>query len=183
MLRWLQTFPNFPSPNFERSCPCIVGLCIPSFLAPGRFSSLFVWVWSFCPSFPGSLKNLLLVDSLANFPTSEFEQPSSQFPGAWPILFHCHSPDWLTSQTWWGSFLLVLAAHHQIPRSCCETSSLHWPWHHQFGRSSFCAIGDPITRGCVLTSFRHGKPITRRSVAWERKLLKWLPECVENSWY
>ena len=90
------------------------------------------------PQFPGGLKNLHLSTHL-RISTSDFQ--ITKLPVSWHLA---NSFSFIVilridsrSQTWWGSFSLVLAAHHRIHKSffCC------W-W--------------AIVRGRVLNSFRHG---------------------------
>ena len=63
------------------------------------------------------------------------------------------------SQTWWRSFRLALAVHHQIHRSC------------------FCCRW-AIVRGCFLTSFRHCT--NKNALSILRKFLRWLQEYIEK---
>ena len=102
------------------------------------FSSLFIWVWPFCPSFLAAWRTFTCRLTW-EFSTSDFQ--ITELPVSWYwadsfsfiVILRIDS----RSQTWWGSFSLVLAAHHQIHKSC------------------FCCWW-AIVRGRVLSSFRHG---------------------------
>ena len=90
------------------------------------------------PQFPGGLENLLLSIHLRII---DFQFRINALPVSWCqadsfSFIVIHRID-TRSQTWWGSFLLALAVHHQIHRSsfCCR-----WA----------------IVRGCFRSSFRHG---------------------------
>ena len=71
--------------------------------------------------------------------TSKFEPELLQFLVVRPTLFLLSSFSGLTRD----------------PDLCGETILFALTVHHQIGRSSFCHRR-PITRGCVLSSFRHG---------------------------
>ena len=148
-------------PNFERSYPCIDGLCIPCVwilvsmqqvslcLVDFRHSSL-----EFDPfaTVPGGLENLLLSTHLRIF---DFRFRITLLPVSWCLadsfsFIVIHRIDSI-SRTWWRSFLLALAVHHQIQRCC------------------FCCRWATV-RGCFPSSFRHGTNHNVLSNLWERTL-------------
>ena len=148
-------------PNFERSYPCIDGLCIPCVwilvsmqqvslcLVDFRHSSL-----EFDPfaTVPGGLENLLLSTHLRIF---DFRFRITLLPVSWCLadsfsFIVIHRID-SRSRTWWRSFLLALAVHHQIQRCC------------------FCCRWATV-RGCFPSSFRHGTNHNVLSNLWERTL-------------
>ena len=57
-----------------------------SFLVLHEFSSLFAWVWSFCPSFLDA-EITFLCRLTWEYPTSKFESECHQFPEAKPPIF------------------------------------------------------------------------------------------------
>ena len=124
-------------------------------------SSLFARVWSFCPSFLWA--RLTFSCRLTwEFSTSKFELEVPHFPEAKATLFLLSSFTGLTKD----------------PDLCGETSSLHWPCITSLAGLAF-ATWDP-SLGVVSCPRFDMAPITRRSLAWERKRLKWLPEYVEK---
>ena len=132
-----------------------------SFLELEEFPSLFARVWSFCPSFLWAGLTFSCRFTW-EFPTSKFE---SQFPEARPNLFLSSSFTGLTRD----------------PDLCGETSSLHWLCITRLVGLA-CATREPSLEVVSCPRFDMA-PITMRSPAWEGKLLKWMPEYVESSWY
>ena len=138
-----------------------------SFVVPEESSSLFARVWSFCPNFQWT-RVTFSCRFTWEFSTSKFEPECPQFPKAKPTLFLSSSFSGLTRD----------------PDHCGERSPFALTVHHQMSGSGSCH-SRAITRGCVLSSHRHGTNhnalcgLRENTFHPEREiLLKWLPEYV-----
>ena len=117
-------------------------------LVSEEFSSLFIWVWSFCTRF------LVAWRTFSSRLTWEF---STRFwVAGYPVWCLSDSFSFIAilrldqgSQTWWEkNLLLALSAHHQINSSC------------------FCHRW-AIVRSRVLSSLRHGT--NRKALLWPER--------------
>ena len=131
-----------------------------SFLVPGGFSSLFIWLWSFCPSSLAAWRTFSCRLTW-EFSTSDFELPRSQFPGTWSTLFLSSSFPGLT----WD------------PKLDEEVASLYCLCISRFTGLAV-AVGEPSFEVVSYDLFDMAS-ITMRSLILE-KHFKWLQEYIEK---
>ena len=147
MWHLLQFFPvssvcigtSFPCMDDHRiSCSPILVMMHQVSLCKENSLHFFARVWSFCASFLWA-RLTFSCRYTWELSTSKFEPELPQFPLARPTLFFCcrHLRIDQRSRSLWRDILFALILHHQI------------------GKSGLCHRR-PNTRGCVLSSIRHG---------------------------